>query len=454
MKKQMEEKILQEIKEINSELESIDKKLSSITYKLNCNSRFHRDCKYLEDEKQEYDRCLSKLFALRKKKWKKLYEEKLKLFPNILDNPVMKEILKDDYEKNYCFLKLVEKAPSIYTDIEQTSAVYQYITDNHADVFPNIYLIDHLIKLDARVFENPDFKTVITEVAFDCVRHVFGTPELVDNNDFISYFIKYMKENWRWGYIFNKELTKEMVQGLQSHLDYEFVTNLVSEGFLKEYLKKHMSEDLLGKIAAIQNQSLKNYILSHIFGFGNKTLTILSKFLVFPEIRKQLFDENSLYYYMLVKLATPDDDTEDYGTKAALFSFRNRDIFDALECEFDLMVHYFDFLVEHYIYFYSKGKVYQVPLLAYIKNCRKRIDYYIHIDMLVHSIDITDDEFEKLEKKHHNLLHSSFRDLCMQALSKSTRETLTPAQIDEWNHLLEIASTEIEDDNFSKVKEY
>ena len=448
----MEEQILQEIKEIESELGSINKRISGITYELEHISPLREECKCLRDEKQECAERFSKLDTLRREKWKKLYEEKLKLFPNILHNPVMKEILKYDYdcEDNYRFLKLVEKAPSIYTDVKQTSAVYRYVTHNRACASPNIDQINKLMKLDARVFENPDFKTIITDVAFDYVDNVFCTPELVDNNDFISYFIKYMKENWFWccGY-YN---TEEMVQALQANLDYELVANLGSKEMLNKYLSQHMSEGLLGKIATIQNQSLKNYILSHIFEFGDKTLTILSKFLEFPEIRKQILDENSLYYYMLVGLATPDDDTKYYGAKAGLFTFRDSyDIF--YDFQFDQMVHYFDTLVGHYIYFYSNDKVYQVPLLAYIKNCRKKIDDYIHIDMLVNSIDITDDELEKLKKKHHNLLHSSFKDLCIQALSRSTRETLTQEQIDEWDHLLEVVPAEIEDDNYSKVIE-
>lgn len=112
----MENQIMQKIKEINLKLHKLDSELDVAEY--------YGTYDLMPDEEEKINQEMIRLCALKEEKYSKLYEEKKKLFLNKLSNPKIRKILKMDYEEsnhefhqlidyefNYLFLNLIEKAP-------------------------------------------------------------------------------------------------------------------------------------------------------------------------------------------------------------------------------------------------------------------------------------------------------------------------------------------------------
>lgn len=387
------------------------------------------------EKKPIYDK-IKELESKKNDKFKKLYEEKIKSYPAVLNNPLLKELIKEDYHYNYLLICLLEKAPIIYSDNELAKIICKCISDDGLEM---------LLKLDSHVFENKELLSLINHPSFRQLENIFSNPILMNDVNFINYLLDKIKTNSiPYGTYYSD--TKHMEQALRSKLDYELVLSIGCYDTLKAYLQINVSSSLFENIANIKNDNLMKLLLSVLFNSSKEKINILAKFFTIQEVREQLIDPDSFYYHLLITPLLQKNNENFYGTKEALFSFNTKVFYDF---DFNGMIHYFDTLVNHYIYYYEKGQIQYVPIVIYISSIRKRIEKYNNIHDIVYSAENSEDEMDILEEKYKNVLNKGFFDLCIDALDKNKNKVLSNEEIDYWSYLLHLDVEENEKLTFS-----
>lgn len=359
------------------------------------------------------------------------------------DNKLYKVI---DYEFNFLFLSLLKKAP-IMCEEEILSIVIDYIK------FEQKKKVRELLSLDTRLLNNKEFLSIINSTAFCFTREIFLTPELVNRSEFMDYFIQMVSQRQCDN---TQYFASGITYGLNCHLDYDLAIYLgrFKDNYnVRKMQKKYMRHrKLFHQISKIKNDPKKQDLLEWLFGLDDVHLTQLEKFCQIPEVSKQLLDNESLYYQVLMSSTRRDWNRYGFCEPEDLFEV-NYEVWDH---NLDGMMHYFDsFIKGHYIYFFHDGAVHQVPILSYYRNCKQKVEKFMdYIDITCGSDhDITPTEMAEVEEKYADVL-SGFYDICVRSLIESMDETLEREEMDEWDHLLELAPTVVEDDEFSKMKIY
>lgn len=418
------ENIIKEIHEINDCIAHLYRLLDDANDPMNNFGYINRE------QETRINNKIQNLNNIKNTYYKTLYEYKLILHRDILNNPVIKGLIGNDYYFNYLLICLLEKAPIIYQNDTITKIVYYFIKNNKRFNALNI-----LSKIEEKVFENRELLSVINTNYFNNLQEIFYSNILMNDNNFVQFLLSKLKTKKNDS---NYSLDiKNMERALQAKLDYELVWQIGYRKFDCEksldYFEENSGVELLDSIAAIKNIKFKKYLLSILFcSTDMRKINILEKFFNIKEIRDQLLNPNSFYYQFLI---LPQFDNL-YGTKEALFHFDSQ-IFE--DFDFQKMIHYFDSRVSHYIYYYDHRKIVRVPILAYIATIHKKINTYCFFIDSIYSADIDLSTEDLLVEKYKDILTIPFVGMCIDSLSENENKSLPKDEIAYWDYLMKQA---------------
>lgn len=385
-------------------------------------ANINKRIKELQEQKEEY---YKKAYA--DNKFDLLQLDKYEEISNILDN-------NNEFRfKLACFFS---NNSFILEDEAKVNEICKFIYKHDF----KMESIKELQKLSTHVFEQLSTIKLLNFYGYRHCDHILASDILMSNKDFVSYLEKFVYSTNLTDYYFTN--IKFMEIALNEHLDFELILAIGSRNLFEEQFKNNIDLDLLNTIANINNKELQIELLNEIFGpvYDKKHLEVLMKFFAFEEVREQLLDPTSLYYGVLIKNMATTEYTKNYGSIDEIFYFDNYTVF--LEADYEAMIHYFDSLVKHHIFFYEGGHIRHVPVLTYIEKATKAAN---EIERVFNEVYLTEEGISDEDwAKYADYIDQNSIYVFMRTLRDCKDEWLNKEDMEYWDYILQNANKEEE----------
>lgn len=380
-----------------------------------------------------------------------IYKEKKKALenkhPELKSNSNFQKLYSRSERSNYIILSYFVKHLSLCENPKILEELELFIYDCHTrssirrtyhkDVKEKI---SKLSALQPAFFQHEAFVKYLNDFRFGYLDEYFETKEIMRNKKFVNFLLSIVNDSHFLEYDEYHHISGEMISALKEGLDTEFIFSMGNKKRYKSYLSRYTKEELLNIILNIKSMDVKKKLLADTFNIVDTSkLLMLLEFINFEDVRLQLLDENSFYYELLIKplLIKRDKDNalldNDYASISSVVYFNIEDFNDF---EFNKMIHHFDRLTKHYIYFYFENEVKRVPVLFFIQTMRRKIDLWIALDTFPYSIEVTDEENEYFQTYFKDYIDRYFEDIAIEALEENIGKCLSKDDEAYWDYLL------------------
>lgn len=385
----------------------------------------------------------SNSFVLDKNKmYKNLYDELIMDNEELKENAELMKHISDNYQDNYNLLYFFLR----HNEAIDNKEIYKYLFEESEESISK--KVSNLLILSNEVFTNPEIVKLINNEAISNIYGIIKSKRLMQNKEFVDYFIKFIKTNGLNDLYYNTNL---MEIALNEHIDFNLILLIgqVNSEKLISYLKENSSKELFDKIASIKNSRLKKYLVSKIYTEINEDLiSTLIDFFNIKDVRDQLLDKNSFYYKILIKGAK-ESNIKEYASKDSLFSY---DV-DYTDDIFQNMIHYFDSLVNHYIYFNEDNKVVHTPVLYYIESMKNKLNNYFDLMSKINSGELSDKEQQRIKLQYSHILNNNnFKQFCLESLSENAGTSIDGNLEAYWDYIMNNIPDDIDDYSYTYKK--
>lgn len=433
-----------------------------------------------KDEAKELEKKAEQLKAKIDEIYKSMLGKLEKDNPKVSQSAEVRKLYDKSNKTNYIIFRFLIKHPEICSSSVITKEIEKYIYDckepgmSRKNYYKDVCeRIDELDKLQPNFFHYNKFITFLNDICFSYLSDYFENEMVMKNLKFIEYLLEKVQDphkNLSYGEYHSVKPTMEIA--LEEGLDLDLVYALGNEKKYKEYLNSHDKSFFINLINTIENEEIKKQLLVDIFEIKDtQYLHILIKFLAIPEIQKQLLDDNSFYYELLIdplmkkrnhNFWQKTDENEcnisqdfkcldgEYASINEVMELHSEDFHDEKS---DKIIHYFDKYVNNYIYFYYENEVKKVPVLYYIQTMRKKIKLWKDLNYFIDSVYIDDKLIDAFSESFREYFDKDFYELATEALIENMGRYLSREEEDYWDHLLNEANNYQEQEDESILLE-
>lgn len=437
------------------ELNEIYNRLFDAADPLNTLVLSNEDNQYYKSETVKLEKQIEKIY-------KKMLKELEKENPEILEHEEVKKLYDKSSKVNYFIFRFLIEHQNICSskdtiqEIEKFIYDCKYSEDMHRTYYRDIQKkLSVLNSLQPIFFQYIIFVRFLNDYRFPYLKSYFTNKVIMENDAFVDYLlnkIDFCDQNIKFGEYHHVIPSMEMA--LKEKVDANLIYAMGNKECYENYLKTHDIEYIFHIINSIENEEVKIKLLVDIFHIKvqNKAkLHVLSEFLIYPEIQKQLLNETSFYYNVLIKPLISEHSnesktlgeyevfevTEGYASIRDVVEYHSDDFYDY---QFDKIIHHFDKYVQNYIYFYYENEVKKIPVLYYIQTMQRKIELWERLHIFPCIVKIN----EEIEKEYYNefdeYVNKDFVEMAIASLEENIGRCLSSHEEDYWNYLLKEAS--------------